>query len=235
MLNGKAVGLIITRHPRARRYVLRVKADGSARVTIPRRGTIAGARSFVGKNLGWLELQLQRLAERPTRPAAWRVGTAILFRGEQVNIAWAATDTSHGCLPTGNGPAKVWIGEESVRVPDVSGDLRTPIERHLWKLAARELPGRVIEFAELHRLRVARVMVRNQRSRWGSCSPRGTISLNWRLIQAPPNVRDYIILHELCHLRQMNHSDRFWREVASVCPDYQRAELWLKRNGDLLK
>jgi predicted metal-dependent hydrolase len=78
-------------------------------------------------------------------------------------------------------------------------------------------------------------MVRNQRSRWGSCSPRGTISLNWRLIQAPPNVRDYIILHELCHLRQMNHSDRFWREVASVCPDYQRAELWLKRNGDLLK
>jgi predicted metal-dependent hydrolase len=73
--------------------------------------------------------------------------------------------------------------------------------------------------------------VRNQRSRWGSCSRRGTISLNWRLIQTPVSVRDYVILHELAHLKEMNHSKRFWREVARLCPDYKEAENWLKRHS----
>jgi predicted metal-dependent hydrolase len=76
-----------------------------------------------------------------------------------------------------------------------------------------------------------RVIVRNQKSRWGSCSVRGTISLNWRLIQVPDFVRDYIILHELAHLRHLNHSARFWAEVKRVCPDYLAAEVWLKKNS----
>ena len=72
--------------------------------------------------------------------------------------------------------------------------------------------------------------VRNQRSRWGSCSRRGTISLNWRLVQTPDLVRDYIIHHELMHLREMNHSARFWARVEEVCPGWREAERWLKRN-----
>jgi predicted metal-dependent hydrolase len=106
--------------------------------------------------------------------------------------------------------------------------------KHLWQLAAAEFPPRVLELAAAHQLTVQRVTIRNQRSRWGSCSRRGTISLNWRLIQTPPYVRDYIILHELMHLRQMNHSARFWREVESVCPDYETAERWLKQHAALL-
>jgi len=82
---------------------------------------------------------------------------------------------------------------------------------------------------------VRHVTVRNQRSRWGSCSASGTISLNWRLVQTPESVRDYIIYHELVHLRyEMNHSGRFWARVAEVCPWWQEAEYWLKRNGSLL-
>jgi predicted metal-dependent hydrolase len=79
------------------------------------------------------------------------------------------------------------------------------------------------------------VTVRNQRTRWGSCSRRGTISLNWRLIQTPPFVSDYIILHELMHLREMNHSPRFWRQVETVCPGYRTAEEWLKPHASLLR
>jgi predicted metal-dependent hydrolase len=78
------------------------------------------------------------------------------------------------------------------------------------------------------------VTVRNQRSRWGSCSAGGTVSLNWRLVQAPESVRDYIIYHELMHLREMNHSHRFWARVEEVCPGWRDAERWLKRNGSLL-
>jgi predicted metal-dependent hydrolase len=107
--------------------------------------------------------------------------------------------------------------------------------KHLWKLAAAELAPKVYEFAAVHQLKVQRVTVRNQRSRWGSCSRRATISLNWKLIQAPPFVRDYIILHELMHLRQMNHSARFWGEVEAVCPEYKTAEKWLKEHSSLLK
>ncbi len=81
---------------------------------------------------------------------------------------------------------------------------------------------------------VNRVTVRNQRTRWGSCSRRGTISLNWRLIQTPDYVRDYIALHELAHLRHMNHSRRFWQEVERLCPDYRSAERWLKQNRGIL-
>jgi predicted metal-dependent hydrolase len=73
--------------------------------------------------------------------------------------------------------------------------------------------------------------VRAQKTRWGSCSARGTISLNWRLIQAPPGVVDYLIIHELMHRREMNHSARYWKLVAQAFPDYRRAEQWLKKSG----
>jgi predicted metal-dependent hydrolase len=78
------------------------------------------------------------------------------------------------------------------------------------------------------------VLVRNQRTRWGSCSARRTISLNWRLIQTPPFVRDYIIVHELMHLREMNHSQRFWHQVARAYPRWREAEAWLKQHRRLL-
>jgi predicted metal-dependent hydrolase len=76
-----------------------------------------------------------------------------------------------------------------------------------------------------------RIAVRDQRSRWGSCSARGAIMLNWRLIQMPPEVADYVMLHELVHLVQPNHSRRFWRAVEGVCADWRVAERWLRQHG----
>jgi predicted metal-dependent hydrolase len=114
-------------------------------------------------------------------------------------------------------------------------DFRPAIEKHLRQLASEELPPRVQAYAAEHQVTVNRISVRNQKSRWGSCSRRGTISLNWRLIHTPLPVQDYVILHELMHLRQMNHSARFWQEVKSVCPDYEAAERWLKQNASLLR
>ncbi len=124
-----------------------------------------------------------------------------------------------------------------MRLPSIFGgtNLRHAVERQLHRLAVAELVPRTLELAQQHQLRVTRVTVRNQRSRWGSCSARGTISLNWRLIQTPQFVRDYIILHELMHLREMNHSARYWRCVEEVCPDYRTAEAWLKANHGLLR
>lgn len=221
---GRTVRLCFVRHRRARRYVLRLRPDGSARVTIPRGGSRAEARRFAASNTGWLERQLLRQALAPRAPTTWAAGTEILFRGERVRLATVS-----------NGHAgRVQFAGEVVPVADAAGDLRPAVERHLRQMALRELPPRVLELAARHQLPVRRVTIRNQRSRWGSCSRRGTISLNWRLVQTPPSVRDYLVLHELAHLREMNHSRRFWDLVARLCPDYREAERWLKQHSRLL-
>jgi predicted metal-dependent hydrolase len=93
----------------------------------------------------------------------------------------------------------------------------------------------VHELAAAHSLTVRRVSVRDQRSRWGSCSVKAVVSLNWRLIQTPDFVRDYIIVHELMHLREMNHSDRFWKLLYAAFPQTDEAERWLKNHVTLLR
>ena len=217
--------MALVRNRRARRYVLRMRPDGSARVTIPLGGSPIEARRFLERNRTWLERQLVRLDARVRQTHEWTVGTAILFRGESVTIE----------SRPGERAGTIQFASETVRTRDGMVDVRLAVERHLWKLATSELPPRVHELAAANSLTVQRVSVRNQRTRWGSCSRRGTISLNWRLIQAPPHVRDYIIFHELCHLRQMNHSPRFWAEVERACPEFRVAEQWLKRHSDLLR
>lgn len=221
---GKQVPLLLVRNARARRYVLRLRPDGTARVTVPRGGSIAEARRFADRNLAWLEAQLKRPPAQPPSPLEWRLGSEVLFRGEHARLEAEV-----------NGANLIRLGPETLTVTNLADDLRPAIERHLRRLAERELPLRVMEFAAHHQLTVRCVTVRNQRSRWGSCSRRATISLNWRLIQTPPFVRDYIVLHELMHLREMNHSLRFWRQVEAVCPDYRVAEQWLKQHSRLLR
>ena len=101
----------------------------------------------------------------------------------------------------------------------------------LRRRAAEELPAALMALAVHHGVTVARVSVRDQRSRWGACSSRGSITLNWRLIVAPPFVREYVMVHELMHRRELNHSRRFWRHVAAACPRYQESRRWLLTEG----
>ena len=107
--------------------------------------------------------------------------------------------------------------------------------RAFRRRAAQELPERLRRLAEHHGLTVARISVRNQRSRWGSCSPTGHISLNWRLVLMPDAVREYVLIHELMHLRRLDHSRHFWRLVAHACPGYEQARRWLRENRHLLE
>jgi predicted metal-dependent hydrolase len=222
LVGSRQVPLLMVRNRRARRYLLRVRPDGTPRVTIPRGGSAAAAREFVERNRPWLERQWQRIQAQPRQPVTLQIGSEILFRGEPVQIQ-------------SDQPGFIQFGSEILKIAVPASDLRPAVENYLRRLATRELPVRVAELASLHGFVVNRVTVRAQRSRWGSCSRRATISLNWRLIQTPAYVRDYIILHELAHLRQMNHSSRFWHEVERLCPDYLVAERWLKEHNGLLR
>jgi predicted metal-dependent hydrolase len=178
---------VFVRHPRARRYVLRVARDGTVRITIPRWGSWREAAAFAARERAWIDKQHRRLAEERQR----------LDRGA-----------------------------DGLRREPTGGELSALRER-----ARRELPARLLELAAEHGLRIARVSVRNQRWRWGSCSRSAHICLNWRLVQMPAWVRDYVLLHELMHLKRMDHSPAFWKLVAAACPGYKKARAWLRSHG----
>ena len=106
--------------------------------------------------------------------------------------------------------------------------------RDLKRRAAKVIPGRVQYFAPLVGVDYGRISIRSQKTRWGSCSTAGNLNFNCLLLLAPAEVLDYVVVHELCHRLEMNHSERFWQNVQRVMPDWQTQRRWLRRNGDLL-
>jgi predicted metal-dependent hydrolase len=146
---------------------------------------------------------------------------------------WGAKREAHAFVEAN----RAWIDEQRSRVGMralLRPRLDTGTEAALRARAERELPAQLLALAAEHQIAVRRVSIRNQRTRWGACSPSGTITLNWRLIQTPDFVREYVLLHELMHRRELNHSRRFWRLVAARCPRMVEARAWLKEEGKTL-
>lgn len=210
---GQAWPVVIVRHRRARRYVLRMTSAGALRLTVPRSASIDGGLRFIRAQAAWITREHTR---RSVNEARWVSGQQVRLRGEWVPLIINADGVRIGDDP--------WVGR-------LDGDVRAVVESRLRALALDALPARCLALADRHGETVTRVSIRNQRSRWGSCSTAGTIALNWRLIQMPASVADYVMLHELMHLRQPNHSRAFWREVAAVCSDWRESERWLRTHG----
>lgn len=124
-----------------------------------------------------------------------------------------------------------WIAKQREQLPPQPDRLD---EQGLRRRATKELPPALLALAQTHNITVTRISVRNQRSRWGACSARGSITLNWRLILVPDFVREYVMIHELMHRRELNHSSRFWRHVAAACPGHEAARRWLRTEGQRL-
>ena len=204
---------------KARRYILRVRPDGTLRVTIPRRGSRAEAIAFMAKHLEWVARERARV-RRDQAPARWSHGTTILLDGAPCTIVLDRTDA---------GPV-ARLGPISAAIQDAA-NVRPELELALRCHARERLAPRLRELANLHGLEVSRVSIRSQRSRWGSCSRSGAIALNYRLVQMPPSVRDYVLVHELMHLEQQNHGPKFWALVERACPAYREAERWLRKYG----
>lgn len=104
----------------------------------------------------------------------------------------------------------------------------------LKKEARTDLEPAVLSYSSRLKVRPKRLSIRDQSTRWGSCSVSGTLSFSWRLVLAPPMVLDYLAAHEVTHLLEMNHSQRFWRTLERIAPDTPKAEAWLKRHGAVL-
>lgn len=126
---------------------------------------------------------------------------------------------------------RVRTNPSGVSSPTLSDTQRNALESRYRIAAASYFPKRVAYYQTLTGGSYTRITIRDQKTRWGSCSSRGTLSFNWRLMLAPPAVLDYVVLHELCHLTHMNHSKEFWNSIASIMPDYKVHRTWLKEHG----
>jgi predicted metal-dependent hydrolase len=212
----------LRRHRKARRYTLRISASTrEAVLTMPLRGNVRDASKFAQKNGAWIAARLARL------PAAapFGDGTNVPLRGVPHRIAHCAG--RRGTVWTENGPD----GAKHMLVAGQAPHVGRRVADFLKREAKRDLEAASRRAAECLGVAIRRVSVRDQVSRWGSCSSTGVLSFSWRLILAPPFVLEYLAVHEVAHLVEMNHSPRFWRLVGEHCADAARAKAWLQAHG----
>src|SRR6185437_4822597 len=193
-------------------------------LTMPPRGSLKEAKAFAEKHGGWIAARLERLPEAapfahgveiPLRGALHRV----VHRGQMRGTVWTEVDERgrHLICAAGHGP-----------------HLARRVRDFLIKEARRDLEAASRHYANLLGVTFKRVSVRDQVSRWGSCSTTGVLAFSWRLILAPPFVLNYLAAHEVAHLIEMNHSPKFWRLVEKINPDVGRAKAWLDAHGSEL-
>jgi predicted metal-dependent hydrolase len=212
----------LRRHRQARRYTLRIHAaTHEAVLTMPPRGSLREARSFAEKHGAWIAARLGRLPKAvpfapnvmiPLRGVPHRIVHRRGIRG----TVWTETNDR---------------GEHLLCAAGELPHLSRRVGDFLMREARRDLEAAARRYVAMLGVSARRITVRDQSSRWGSCSTMGALSFSWRLILAPPYVLDYLAAHEVAHLIEMNHSPKFWRLVDRICPTVRRAKVWLDVHG----
>lgn len=222
---GRTLPLRIVENDRARRLTLRIDAGGKGlRVTVPPGIPAREVDRFIERHRGWLE---QRLAKVPDRPKV-RPGVKVPLRGVPHMIVHE---------PGARGTVEIGCDERGPTLV-VHGDRRHLPRRvadHLKREAKRDIEALVEKHAAAVGRRARAIRFKDTSSRWGSCTADGSLSFSWRIMMAPGPVIDYLVAHEVAHLKEMNHGPRFWKLCRQLCPRTDEARAWLKRNGNALQ
>lgn len=223
LIDGRAVPMRVVVNARARRIGIRLDLAKREVVAIaPTPGHALRAAKFAQDRAGWIGAQLAKLPRR----IELTPGESIPFRGEMHLLA-RVSGRRTARIPE-DAPLRIEAG-----APD-DETFAVRIRRFLVQEARRDLEACVRKHAATLGVTWTRLTVKDTTSRWGSCSSRGALAFSWRVILAPPSVLDYLAAHEVAHLRELNHSHRFWAHVARCFPDFEAAETWLKRHGAAL-
>jgi predicted metal-dependent hydrolase len=209
----------VRRSDRARRVRVTVDPSRGVEVVLPHRAAHRDAAAAIRELRPWIERRL-RETERQREAVASR-GNTLPYLGTTLTL-----------VPQ-TGRSRVVLRDHTLLTPD-GPDRLAAIERWYRRMARAELEPRVQEACAALGVSYTKLTVRGQRTRWGSCSRTGALSFNWRLLLAPAEVLDYVVWHEVCHLRALDHSPRFWALVAEHCPSYRAHATWLRRNGPTL-
>jgi predicted metal-dependent hydrolase len=218
-VDGREILVAVKRNPRARRLILRVDAaSGLPVVTLPARAPLAQAESFLRKHVGWLQGRLGRIpGEVP-----FADGGVFPLRGTPCRIVHRG---GRGLVRLETG------GEPLLSIPGAPEHVARRVADWLKREARGDFQHSVARHAEALGKRPGRLRIGDARSRWGSCTAKGTLTFSWRLVLAPPQVLDYLAAHEVAHLAEMNHGPKFWALVRRLDPQHETARAWLKRHG----
>lgn len=208
-----------------KRFTLRVSmATGEVVLTVPERADMVAVRRFADAHAGWIAQRLQRLPDR----VPFEAGAMVPLRGEPHRIVhWSGVRGSTAVATDAAGSPIIAVAGEAPHIPRRVRDF-------LLGQARRDLSAAVARHTAVLGVPARSISLRDTRSRWGSCSAQGRLNFSWRLILAPPLVLDYLAAHEVAHLAELNHSERFWRVTYKLCPATDQAEAWLKRHGSSL-
>ena len=218
--DGRTVPVRPRRSKRARRVFLRVGPhDGLLELVLPQRATLEEGMKFARGQTAWIAKRLAAVGG----PAPFTDGATFPLLGETITIR---RDERRSAIPVLDGNVLVVGGREET--------LSARVHRWLADRAAREIEPRIRAVSPRVGREPRRVTVRDTRSRWGSCSKDGNVSLSWRLVLGPGHVLDYVIAHEMAHLRELNHGPRFWALVEKICPEFESSRHWLRDHGSQL-
>jgi predicted metal-dependent hydrolase len=222
-LEGIGAQIEVRRHPAARRLTLRVSRTRRAViVTLPLQCDLDEAGTFVNRHIDWVRARLDSLPDQ----VPFEDGAAMPLRGEPHTVSFTGVRRTRIVeieRKKGRRP--------NILVPGSKDNAGNRLLRWLFEEAHRDLEASVTKHARLLSLKAKRIVVRDQTSRWGSCSTTGALSFSWRLILAPPFVLDYVAAHEVAHLAEMNHGPKFWALVKKIYPEFETAKQWLQVLG----
>ena len=223
VIDGLDAAVEVRRHPSARRMTLRVsRTKRAVIVTVPMQCDAAAAGTFLNRHIEWVRDRLGNLPE----PVPFADGAVMPVRGifHRVQFSGCARGRQLAeCIASDEGPL--------LRVHGRTEQAGRHLKAWMFEQARRELDERVLFHAGRLRVHAKRIAVRDQTSRWGSCSTTGVLSFSWRLILAPPLILDYVAAHEVAHLAEMNHGPRFWALVRETMPGLDEAKCWLATRG----
>lgn len=222
-IDGIAASIEVRRHPAARRLTLRVSRTRRAViVTLPVQCGLDEAGNFLNRNIEWVRERLDTIPE----PVPFHNGTRIPIRGKIHRILMPGYPTRQRAVRVqGSDPLP------ELFVPGSLNEAQARLRSYLGREARRDLHTSVARHADRLGVVARGIAIRDQSSRWGSCSTTGMLSFSWRLILAPSFVLDYVAAHEVAHLREMNHGPQFWSLVRQTCPQMDEAKFWLRRCG----
>jgi predicted metal-dependent hydrolase len=227
MKNGPEHPFKIIRSKR-KTYEIRILPDGSIEVRVPARATKAQVEQILAEKAAWITSKQALVEQRRLQAAARRSEEfeKFLYLGKEYALLLVEEGTQSSVL----------VFKEGFRLKESAKDLAAVVLEKWYRLQARRIFNeRVKILAQQYGITYGPVKVSSAQTRWGSCGAKGSLNFTWRLVMAPLEVIDYVVVHELAHIKEHNHSSRFWSEVERLMPDYRWRRDWLKANGHRLK
>lgn len=205
------------RHPRAKYLSIKIQPFSPVRVVVPMHATMKQADSFLKKNIDWVKKKRQSAEKEEKKRTVFDENTSFRTRGHRLKIGAKKTDKIS--IKIYNGVIQIWYPNDmAVRHPDIQSAIRHALVE-AWRIEAKELiPQRVTYYAQKHGFSFQRIFIKNIKSRWGSCSAQNNLNFSLHLMRLPDHLIDYVVLHELCHTIEKNHSKNYWNLLESICP-----------------